>query len=337
VLSSGCTLPVAVAAAGVPTTAQAVVLDLTTVGTTTPGYLTVYPCGITRPLAAALVAQTGLTMTVHLTVPVGGDGQVCVYTTATTSLVVDVVGYESGTGGARTHILPGGGVRVEDTRTGPVTPLPAGSTQRVNTAYGTAIALAENITSTNSKAVGFVSVGCPRGVQADLTVLPGRVVGNRTMDATGGGQVCTYNSSVTDLVVDIQAWLDAGPGGDLLHAMVPSRVVDTRTGLGMTGAGPVGAGATVNLSIPGSGGIPATGVDGLLLTVSVVSPSGPGYMTLYPCDQPRPGTSNINFPVGVTVTNTALVRVPPTGKVCLYTAGSTDVVVDAAGWYSTAP
>ncbi len=56
------------------------------------GYLTVFPCGQEMPLASNLNFAAGQTIANHVTAQLGAHGAVCVYTSSTTHLVVDVEG-----------------------------------------------------------------------------------------------------------------------------------------------------------------------------------------------------------------------------------------------------
>jgi Tol biopolymer transport system component len=76
---------------------QSVVLNVTAVNPTSDGYLTVWPTGRTRPLAAAVNAKKGLVRSDQVIVPVGANGKVSIYNAnGTTNVVVDVVGWWSG-------------------------------------------------------------------------------------------------------------------------------------------------------------------------------------------------------------------------------------------------
>jgi hypothetical protein len=120
-----------------------------------------------------------------------------------------------------------------------------------------------------------------------------------------------------------------------LRAVTPSRVLDTRTGLGLP-AGVVPAGATRSFKVTGRGGVPATGVGTVVLNVTAVKPSGNGYLTVYPSGRARPTTSNLNYPaLRPAVGNLVHVAVGSGGGVSIY-AGNADVhvVADLFGWTS---
>ena len=81
---------------GVPADASAVVLNVAVTGTQAAGYITVYPCGTTRPLASNLNYTAGQTTSNAVIAKVGANGKVCLYTPAATHLIADVNGYFPG-------------------------------------------------------------------------------------------------------------------------------------------------------------------------------------------------------------------------------------------------
>jgi len=112
--------------------------------------------------------------------------------------------------------------------------------------------------------------------------------------------------------------------------------MDTRTGLNGV-VGMVGAGQTLTFGVTGKGGVPATGVDSVVLNVTVTDATAASYLTLYPANlTARPNTSNLNFWPAQTIPNLVTVRLSPDGKVKIYNeAGATHVIIDVAGWYTT--
>ena len=112
----------------------------------------------------------------------------------------------------------------------------------------------------------------------------------------------------------------------------PSRLLDTRSGIGATG--PVAAGGTVALQVLGRGGVPSSGVSAVVLNVTVTEPTASGYITAFPDGTPRPTASNLNFTQGQTIPNLVIVPVGTDGKVSLYNfGGSTQLLADVAGYY----
>ena len=79
--------------AGVPVSAASVVLNVTAVDAAGPGFATVFPCGVERPLASNVNFVAGDTVPNSVIAKVGADGKVCVYSSQRIDTVVDVAGY----------------------------------------------------------------------------------------------------------------------------------------------------------------------------------------------------------------------------------------------------
>src|SRR5262249_31921298 len=142
------------------------------------------------------------------------------------------------------------------------------------------------------------------------------------------------SGGTTDVVVDVMGWFatTSGTPGSRFHGTVPSRVLDTRTGLGA--GGPVGPGQTVRLGVTGKGGVPSSRGTAVGMNVTVTSPTGSGYVTVYPDDAPRPLASNLNFVPDQTVPKLVVVRVPANGVVDLFnSSGATHLIADVVGWF----
>ena len=120
------------------------------------------------------------------------------------------------------------------------------------------------------------------------------------------------------------------PGG--FTSLAPSRLLDTRTGLG--GATTVAPGGTVYLQVTGRGGVPASGVSAVVLNVTATAPTKAGYVTTYRDGTTRPGVSSLNFAAGQTVANLAVAAVGTNGKVALYngSAGTVQLLADVSGY-----
>lgn len=118
--------------------------------------------------------------------------------------------------------------------------------------------------------------------------------------------------------------------------VAPSRLLDTRSGTGLSTACTLGAGKRIDLQVAGRGGIPSSGVAAVALTVTVVKPAGPTYLSAYPSGVTWPGTSSVNADGGATVAATTVVRLGADGKVSLRNGPNrADVVVDVVGYHPT--
>jgi hypothetical protein len=81
-------------------------------------------------------------------------------------------------------------------------------------------------------------------------------------------------------------------------------------------------------------GVPATGVGAVSMNVTVTSPDGEGFITVYPCDT-KPDASNLNYTLNQTVPNAVIAPVSSTGEVCFYTNAQTHLLADINGYFPT--
>jgi hypothetical protein len=126
------------------------------------------------------------------------------------------------------------------------------------------------------------------------------------------------------------------PYGGTVEPIVPVRVLDSRpdeltvdgeaAGIGRRPGGQV-----TELVVRGRGGV-AVDAEAVFLNVTAVKPGAAGFLTVYPCGEPRPLASNVNYVAGQTVPNAVATQVGTAGKVCIFTLASTDLVVDVNGF-----
>ena len=81
---------------GIPATATAVVLNVTSTASTANGFVTAHPQGTGLPTAANLNFPAGVNVSNLVVAGVGSQGDVCLFTRSPTHLVVDVVGWMVG-------------------------------------------------------------------------------------------------------------------------------------------------------------------------------------------------------------------------------------------------
>ena len=78
---------------GIPSSAQAYSLNFTVIPQSKLDYLTVFPTGTSRPLASLLNSYDGRIKANAAIVPAGADGEISVFATDTTHVIIDVDGY----------------------------------------------------------------------------------------------------------------------------------------------------------------------------------------------------------------------------------------------------
>jgi len=204
-LSGSCNLP-----AGV----QAYSLNFTSVPRGPLGFLTAWPAGQTQPLVSTLNAPTGAVTANAAIVPAGANGDISIFVTNTSDLVIDVNGYfapPTPTGLALYNLVP---CRVIDTRN------PSGATPFDGT-------LNVNVTSSNcgappsARAYVFNATVVPPGPLGFLTLWPqdatqplvstlnandGSITSNMAIVPSDNGDVSVFVSNPSHLILDIPAF-----------------------------------------------------------------------------------------------------------------------------------
>lgn len=129
----------------------------------------------------------------------------------------------------------------------------------------------------------------------------------------------------------------AATGARGVTPVAPTRIADTRSGIGGVPRAPIGPGGSITFLAAGSTPeIPSTGVAAVLLNISAVSPTANGSLVVYATGSTRPAVSSVSLVPGVTITNLVVAKVGTGGQVTAFnSAGNTHVVVDVTGWIPT--
>jgi len=80
----------------VPGTATAAALNVTIVDPLRSGFATVWPCSAARPLASNLNFVKGQIVANNVVAPIGDSGSICVFTSVSANVIVDISGWFSG-------------------------------------------------------------------------------------------------------------------------------------------------------------------------------------------------------------------------------------------------
>ncbi len=201
-----------------------------------------------------------------------------------------------------------------------------------------------NVTAVDPTGGGYLSVypcGQNRPNASSVNFAQGANIANAVVAKVGTNfQVCIFVSTTTHLIVDSSGFFPTATS--LTPLANPVRLMETRPGATPTvdgGASNIGArqaGSTYELSIAGRGGLPgAAGLTSAVLNVTVVDARAGGYLTVYPCGQPQPNASNVNFVAGQTIPALVVAKLSSTGTVCLFTDQTIDLLVDAVGYFAT--
>ncbi len=119
------------------------------------------------------------------------------------------------------------------------------------------------------------------------------------------------------------------------YTLTPCRVVDTRNAVAPLGGPSLVAGATRELPVAGQCGIPAT-AKALSLNVTVTASTATGHVRLFPGGSTPPNTSTLNYLLGQTRANNAVVPLSASGVLsvlCAQASGSAELIVDVNGYF----
>jgi len=329
-----------------------VVLNVTAVTPSATGYLTVWPTGGAQPGTSNLNFNPGQIIPNLVIAKIGSGGKVSLFNSVgSTDVIADVAGWFP-TSSAFSALSP---ARLLDTRPGkstidgsfagvgalgPGAELDLVVLNRGGVPASGVAAVVLNVTATEPTANGYITAwptGNSRPNASNLNFTPNQTIPNLVVSRVGtGGKVALYNSAGnTQLVADVAGWF-ASPSE--LTSVGPARLLDTRPGMltvdgQAQGGGALGPAVTLNLQITGRAGIPNSGVGTAVLNVTAVTPTAPGYLTIWGAGDARPNASNLNFTPGMIIPNLVFAKVGSGGQVSIYNnAGSTHVVADVVGW-----
>jgi hypothetical protein len=202
-------------------------------------------------------------------------------------------------------------------------------------------AIVLNVTATQPDAPGYVSA-FPTGGRPPLVSNLNIEWANQTapnlvtVRVGAGGSITLFSLSATHLIVDVAGYytpVESSSDGRFVSALPPTRLLDTREGLGAQLA-KVPAGGQIDLQILGVEPIPATGVAAVVLNLTATEATNAGFITVWPTGSARPTVSNLNIEANETRPNLVVVPVGLNGKVSIYSLGGAHLVADVFGWFT---
>ena len=196
-----------------------------------------------------------------------------------------------------------------------------------------------NVTVTGATGPGFLTAyPCdqPRPFSSNINYDVGVTRAVAVVAQLGAaGDVCLYTQTPTHVVVDLDGYY---PSGASFAATQPARLLETRIGAEFTtvdgqsvGVGRLVGGSVTTITVGGRAAVPVDAA-AVAVNLTIVRPSQEGFATLYPCGDPIPLASTVNFTSGVIVSNAAMVEVGAGRSICLFTNVPIDAVVDVNGF-----
>jgi hypothetical protein len=127
--------------------------------------------------------------------------------------------------------------------------------------------------------------------------------------------------------------LDA-PGSSIFVGITPVRVLDTRVPIGVPAAGPIPPDTTINVSVAGLNGIPATATSVAANVAITADAEAVSFVTVWPTGQPRPNSAVNNATPGFISSSAGIFQLGIDGQLSVYNqASNVNVIVDVTGYF----
>jgi hypothetical protein len=317
VIPPGCTLVVNPPAR--PAGATAAIVTMTSIGSATGGYVVAYGCGAPQPGAAAAHLAPSLTRSTTTEVALGPAGTICIYSSTTRHVAVDLLGW----------LAPGGAPAVSVPRqtvfdTSSRTRLAAGSVTAVTVAPGSS-AVSLDVALWATGATDYLTI-FPCGVARPLSSVvyappAGQVSTNHVIaKVDGSGRICVYTPLAAHVSIQIDAVFRGA--GAAISTGASARKVDTRFGLGTSGPLAANQVRTVSLGHPSSV---------VALQATIAAPAGAGSLQVFSCGGGT-GLGVRTTGKGVNAAGMLVVTTNAAGQVCLRSSVTAHALVDVLSW-----
>ncbi|MGB8768840.1 MAG: hypothetical protein WCC92_04455, partial [Candidatus Korobacteraceae bacterium] len=335
-------------ACNIPVSAAAYSLNVAVVPRRPLGYLTVWPTGEPQPRVATLNSLDGRIKANAAIVQAGDSGGISVYASDTTDVVLDINGYFAPIDNSTLAFYPLNPCRVADTRNqngwlgGPylqgghdrVFPvLDATSCEIPSTAQAYSLNFSAIPRGGPLSYMTVWAAGQQRPLVSTLNAPTGTITANAAIVQAGdGGDITTYVTNDTDLVIDINGYFAPFVSGGLsLYPLPPCRVLDTRSPYG--GDGPFSGTLSPAVNVVNSPcGVPIS-AQAYVFNATVVPMDALYYLTLWPDSEGRPLVSILNALDGAITSNMAIVR-SLDGKIDAFAAGTTNLILDISSYFA---
>lgn len=316
----------------VPAGSTSVVVNLTAAESGGDGYLTVWDGALARPATSSLNVSRGRTVATHV-ICACASGQLALSASTDTHLIVDVQAVFAPTGAL--GLRSAEPTRLHDSRADGATVEPGTIlTFTVPATDGRVPSAAMiGITATDAEDPGYVTLwtaGEARPATSNLNVpaIDGAVCNTAHVRLDSGGRFHLAITARAAIIVDLLAVYDDGEDALPYQAAVPTRVLDTRSGIGGWMGAPV-ADQTIDVRLDAPGTVIVAGV----IALPAVRP---GHLVAWSGEGIAPPSSLLNVSTREVRSVCSPITPSASGVVAIDTVGGggADLVVDVSGWFT---
>ncbi len=205
-----------------------------------------------------------------------------------------------------------------------------------------AVAVTGTLTVVGQTSAGYVSLGPSTATVARSSVVNApvgdvRASGVTVKIASDGSLAALWSGaggSKAGLIFDVSGYFVAGATGSTYVPLTPARILDTRTGSGLSGQ--FTSDAPRSFAVSGRGGVPASAV-AVTGNLTVVGPSSGGYLFIGPAAASTPPSSTLNVLKGDTRAASVTVKLDGSGRLGVVWKGSVGakahVLFDVTGYF----
>ena len=204
---------------------------------------------------------------------------------------------------------------------------PATSLRVVTPSQGTCVPWAASCN------LGTIAAGS--SVKVTYLVRPSAPIGPITSTIYVASNTTDPDLANNHATVDTAVMPTTQPPPTSFYTVTPCRILDTRDPDGPS-AGRRFTGSNV-VNVAGLCGIPRSALSASV-NLTVTESTGPGHVTLYSLSEPQPTASNLNFVVGQTRANSAVVGISDEGRIVAYVGPSSPglyvhLILDVTGYF----
>jgi spore germination protein YaaH len=208
-----------------------------------------------------------------------------------------------------------------------------------------ATAVTGNLTVTQQSSVGYLAIGPNATNNPTSSTLNFPVKDDRANSVTvglgfGGTLSITYAASTlgptAQVVFDVTGYFTPGTSGARYVPLTPSRILDTRSGTGLSG--PFGSHLARTFGVTGHVGVP-NGTTAVTGNLTVTGQTSIGYLYIGPNATNNPTSSTLNFPLNDDRANGVTVALSSASALSVTYAAptlgpATNVIFDVTGYFA---